>query len=349
MYEDADDESGRSMPVILSSPSQKKNSIQVSADAIVANAAELVKQFTDSLESAADLPLLTEYKSVVTKALVKVGANWKEQFRQAKTDFERVCFLLKAIESANGQHKRGVDKLGLPTTKEEILLVNGKSDGISRRYLSYGKLAIGEGDKETSLTAVTKAVFYAVSSEQLSRALALRCRLLHHLKLFDEAIEDGLKALSLSCSIPETGNVHLNLAHSYLIKNMLSESVSHYIQALTAFVENNIERNLENGLRAVKGLDECLSAMVENKSLLCEPSWKCFRSQAPDVKEIEMKMSPKKSKFNEDVSSNGIDSKFLSSPNCVVRLKHTGCTKSGWTMELNQDVSTDIDMQALKP
>lgn len=144
----------------------------------------------------------------------KVGANWKEQFRQAKTDFERVCFLLKAIEPANGrmglvlhaihylqilllENKRGADKLGLPTTKEEILPVNGKSDGISRRYLSYGKVAIGEGDKETSLTAVTKAVFYAASSEQLSRAFALRCRLLHHLKLFDEAIEDGLKALSV--------------------------------------------------------------------------------------------------------------------------------------------------------
>lgn len=120
---------------------------------------------------------------------------------------------------------------------------------------------------------------------------------------------------------------------------MLSESVSHYIQALTAFAENNIERNLENSIKAVKGLDECLSTIVENKSLLYEPSWKCFRSQAPDLKEIEIKMSSKKSEFNNNVCSDGVDSKLLSSPNCVVRLKHTGCTESGWTMELTRDVS----------
>ncbi|VUZ48394.1 unnamed protein product [Hymenolepis diminuta] len=130
---------------------------------------------------------------------------------------------------------------------------------------------------------------------------------------------------------------------------MLSESICHYTQALTAFVENNIERNLENGIRAAKGLDECLSAIIENKSLLYEPSWKCFRSQAPDLKEIEKKMSSKKSEFNDNVCSNGADSKFLSSPNCVVRLKYTGCTESGWTMELNQDVSTGDILMVERP
>lgn len=100
--------------------------------------------------------------------------------------------------------KQGVDNLGLDVTEEEVLQANGKSDEISRRYLSYGKLAIYEEDFETSLNVLTKAVFYASSSERLSKALALRCQLLHEIQLFDEAIEDGLMALEVSIYIDTT-------------------------------------------------------------------------------------------------------------------------------------------------
>ncbi|KAM3180257.1 hypothetical protein ACTXT7_016639, partial [Hymenolepis weldensis] len=158
-------------------------------------AESLVQKFTDSLESANSQPLVIQFKSIITKALPIIESHWKEEFFKAKTDFQRVCYLLKAIESSTGKYKRGVDKLGLSTTREELLRGNGKSDGISRRYYSYGNLAIMEGDRNSSLAATTKSVFYATSPKQLARALTQRCKILHQIELYDEAIEDGLKVL----------------------------------------------------------------------------------------------------------------------------------------------------------
>nr|CDS30658.1 SET and MYND domain containing protein 4 [Hymenolepis microstoma] len=313
------------------------------------NPAELVQQFTDNLESAANLPLLNEYKFVVGTVLTQFNKNWWNDFHQSTTAFESVCFLLRAIESEVGENRRGVDKLGLSIRTEEILRLHGKSDGISRRYLSYGKLAIREEDKNTSLMAITYSVFYAASSEQLSRALVLRCRFLHHLRLFDEAIEDGLKALSLSCPKSEIGKVHLNLGHCYLRKYMLSESMSHYTQALTAFVESNIERNFKYVSNIIDGLNECFNAIFENKSGPYEPRWKCFRSKAPSIKESKRKRSSRKSKCNKNSRSNTVVSKLLSSPNCAVRLKYTGCISSGWTMEVTHGVSTGDILMVEKP
>lgn len=54
-----------------------------------------------------------------------------------------------------------------------------------------------EGDRNSTLAAITKSVFYATSPKQLARALAQRCKILHQNELYDEAIEDGLKVLKV--------------------------------------------------------------------------------------------------------------------------------------------------------
>ncbi|VDL19353.1 unnamed protein product [Hymenolepis diminuta] len=225
---------------------------------------------------------------------------------------------------------------------EEILQVNGKSNVISKRYLSYGKLAIKERDFGAGLNAITKAVFYAVSPEQLSKALALRCRLLHEIKLFDEAIEDGLMTLRLPCPKSEIGNVHICLARSYQIKSMLIESKAYYVQAIKIFNEN-IERNSDSIRKANKGLEKCFSAGTIEMFM---PKWKCFRSEPPNLREIESEITLSTLERTENDSLCPVNSKLLSVPNNALRLKRTHLD---WTMELAHNVSTGDILLVEKP
>lgn len=51
--------------------------------------------------------LVKKYFRVVNDRMVRVGKKkvWMKQFGEAKTDFERVCFLLKSLEASNeGKH-----------------------------------------------------------------------------------------------------------------------------------------------------------------------------------------------------------------------------------------------------
>ncbi|VDN97053.1 unnamed protein product [Rodentolepis nana] len=317
------------------------------------NTTQLIQQFTDYLESADHLPIIKEYKYIVAKVWNKVGVKGKTAFFQTKTSFERVCFLLRELESIAGQHFRGAEKLGLATSSEEILQINGKSDGISKRYLSYGKLGLRERNKEATLKALTKSVFYAASPEQLSGALGMRCRYLHHLKLYDEAIEDGVKALRLPCPKSEIGKVHLSLASCYHRKKMPFESLLHYTEALTAFVDSGITRSFKYAHSVVKGLDDCFKALDKMSSKPYVPVWKCLRPKAPRVKEWVKEMSPKYSKGNSSSSSssssNAINIKLLSSTNCALSLKYTGTIENGWTLVSTRDVSAGDILMVEKP
>ncbi|VUZ39304.1 unnamed protein product [Hymenolepis diminuta] len=229
----------------------------------------------------------------------------------------KMCCLNLEIEALAGQDKRGVDKLGLD-------------------------LAIKERDFGAGLNAITKAVFYAVSPEQLSKALALRCRLLHEIKLFDEAIEDGLMTLRLPCPKSEIGNVHICLARSYQIKSMLIESKAYYVQAIKIFNEN-IERNSDSIRKANKGLEKCFSAGTIEMFM---PKWKCFRSEPPNLREIESEITLSTLERTENDSLCPVNSKLLSVPNNALRLKRTHLD---WTMELAHNVSTGDILLVEKP
>lgn len=66
------------------------------------DAESLVHKFTNSLESPTSQPLVIQFKSIIDRALPINESHWKEEFFKAKTDFQRVCYLLKAIESSTG-------------------------------------------------------------------------------------------------------------------------------------------------------------------------------------------------------------------------------------------------------
>nr|CUU98056.1 hypothetical transcript [Hymenolepis microstoma] len=305
----------------------------------------LVQTFTDSLESAMHQPLAIQFKCIVCKALSSFGSNWKETFYQFQTDFQRVCWLLKVIESSTGKYKRGVDKLGLNTTREEMLRDNGKSDEISRRYLSYGNLSIMEGDKNSGLTASTKAVFYATSPKQLARALAQRSRALHRCELYDEAIGEALKALKLPCSQSKIGKIHGILGHCYLEKKMFPESKLHYVQALKILTRDDGQNYLE----AERGLKQCISEESKSESHHYEPKWKCFRTKAPDLKEIEQEVALRVTESKMTDSLNADESRLLSVPSNALRLKDARSEGRGWSMKLTRNVSTGEILIVEKP
>lgn len=77
---------------------------------------------------------------------------------------------------------KGVNRLGLTITKEDLNKTNGKSDEISQRYLSYGKLTL----------------FYANTPTQYAEALVHRIKLLFNLELYEQVIRDAKDALKVS-------------------------------------------------------------------------------------------------------------------------------------------------------
>lgn len=139
------------------------------------------------------------------------------------------------------------------------------------------------------------------------------------------------------------GNIHLYLADSYQKKNMSEEARTHYIKALTIFNEEDINRILENSLKATTALSEILSSSDTNSQIQpYVPKFKCIRSKPPNVKEIKKEKFSNKSEASstsEFDRRNAVDFKILSAPNGVVRLKDTGCDKTGYTMEVVRDVS----------
>ena len=138
------------------------------------------------------------------------------------------------------------------------------------------------------------------------------------------------------------GSIHLYLADGYQKKNMLAEARSHYLKALAILNEENINRNLEKCLKATTALNEILlSTDTESQVQPYVRRFKCFRSKPPSVKEIERMSSTNSeaSSTTEHDSRNVVNSKLLSAPGGIVRLKDTGSTKTGFTLEVTRNVS----------
>ncbi|VDN98334.1 unnamed protein product [Rodentolepis nana] len=117
-----------------------------------------------------------EYFRIVNERMAKVGKKkeWLKHFGEAKTDFERVCYLLKSLEASN-EDKTGVGVLGLPTKRDEVVKFNVKSDEFADKILLSLKT---QKDVSKSLDYVNRALFFAESDAAKLRVLGIRGRLL---------------------------------------------------------------------------------------------------------------------------------------------------------------------------
>ncbi|KAM3176864.1 hypothetical protein ACTXT7_005672 [Hymenolepis weldensis] len=301
-----------------------------------------IETFTASHELATQQPLTRKYFSIIQKVTSELDEEWAVEFSRTETDFQRVCFLLKAIQSTNGKDAHGVEVLGLDATKEEFTQKNGKSDEISAKYLAYNSYAKAIDDTDMDLYTLTMAVFYAASPEQKALTYALRCLKLQRLGIFDGSIEDAKSALELPCPEYLVGFVHLALAESYLVKENVALAKQHFESAKDIFIKNSDAGKVE---RANRGIMKCNQKNVSGNAFLEKPKrlWRCIRPKPSAAKVIENK---------EDDEMNKEDSKyecqFISSPTGLVRLKNTG-PSGGWTLKLTQDVSPGDFLIVEKP
>uniref|UniRef100_A0A0R3TDF4 SET domain-containing protein n=1 Tax=Rodentolepis nana TaxID=102285 RepID=A0A0R3TDF4_RODNA len=139
----------------------------------------------------------------------------------------------------------------------------------------------------------------------------------------------------------------------YQKKNMLEEAKSHYIEALSIFNEENSNRNMESCLKATMALGKILSQSDTSSEVQSHvPRFICFRPKPPSVNEVEEKMSindSESSGASEFDRRNVVNSKLLSAPNGIVRLKDTGCAKTGFAMEVTRNVSAGDILLIEKP
>ncbi|VDL19739.1 unnamed protein product [Hymenolepis diminuta] len=117
--------------------------------------------------------------------------EWRKEFDKLETNFDCVFFIMKALECFN-KGEKGIKVLGLPPTKEaNELLTNGKSDAIAKKCMSISDKFYRDHDLMSSLVALNRAYFSAVSKEVKFDILLKRLRLIKSFGV-DEALEEEL-------------------------------------------------------------------------------------------------------------------------------------------------------------
>nr|CDS27389.1 SET and MYND domain containing protein 4 [Hymenolepis microstoma] len=138
-------------------------------------------------------PLVEKYGEVLSQAMACKGEarKWRKEFDKLKTNFDRVFFILKALECFNKDEK-GIRVLGLPPTKEtNTFLTNGKSDAIAKKCLSMSDKFYRERKLMKALVAVNRAYFSAVSKAVKFDILLKRIRLIKKFNV-DEVLEEEM-------------------------------------------------------------------------------------------------------------------------------------------------------------
>ncbi|KAM7536227.1 hypothetical protein Aperf_G00000084196 [Anoplocephala perfoliata] len=297
----------------------------------MADSDDLISQIKKLKKSqlASEQPSMQRYKSMVKKAVSDKfeTAERKRVFRQAKTDFQRICFLLQAFKSS----RKGLEQLIQLAISEEIEEINGKSDRKSELFRLYSAVAWNSKEIDEALSASTNAVFYAVSPEQKALAFARRCNILYNLGLIKEAILDGEYALTFPCPQDEAGHVHLCLGECFRILNNISEARRHFELAISKLTRKEEAGQSELLSRAQQGLTHCTVEMTEIER---PPSWQSFRPQPPQLVKrwTELSSDDLTEEKNEEISC-----RLLSSPKGLLGLKYMG-QKIGWSLQLKKDI-----------
>ncbi|VDL58990.1 unnamed protein product [Hymenolepis diminuta] len=178
----------------------------------------------DASKCGSDHKFVKEYFRIVNERMTKVGRKkeWMKQFGEAKTDFERVCFLLKSLEASN-EGKRGIEVLGLPSKRSEVTKVNVKSDEFSDKILLSLKT---QKSVRGLLNYATRALFFAESEAAKLRAEANRSRILSLLgewKCFraeppEVMSKDSSNCKKVSCKKEKEVSCHLSASPDGLLQ-----------------------------------------------------------------------------------------------------------------------------------
>ncbi|VUZ47349.1 unnamed protein product [Hymenolepis diminuta] len=146
--------------------------------------------------------------------------EWMRDFHMAKTDFERICFLLKAIQNSN----QGFAHFSKLETRGTIARFYGKSDRISELNRLCSLAEWNKNNVSRALHYATSAVFYALSPEQKIMAYSRRCNILFNLGLIQEAIRDGEQSFMIIQTIQDTETFKLPFLQEELVHILLVQT-----------------------------------------------------------------------------------------------------------------------------
>ncbi|CDS43040.1 SET and MYND domain containing protein 4 [Echinococcus multilocularis] len=292
--------------------------------------------------------LVKKYFRIVHESMSKVGKKkeWLKEFGENKTDFQRVCYLLRALEAANAV-KAGIDVLGLPFTREAMSRFNGKSDEASTRIREFSNRLWESRKVMKSLEFYTAALFHAASDSARALALGNRSCVLFSLNCFEEAATDASEALKLGFPQSKAARLHIRIAQCHQRRNHLPEARQHFQEAISLLDHSEVSMKTLLLPLAKRGLLECSTERENTKSMHPSPSesvWKCIRYEPPKFSKSQTIKATKE--LIDDTSETSC--RLLSAPDGTVRLRNTG-RKRGWTLEVTRNVSVGEVLIVDKP
>ncbi|VDL17639.1 unnamed protein product [Hymenolepis diminuta] len=158
---------------------------------------EDIATFMNPLLTAKRHPLLRKYMSVMRDAAFlpeDVSGYFTKQ-----TDFAGVCMYLKVMERHIREYRR--TDLGLPAKREAVILNNGKSDIITKKYLELCQKYCDKKEFEKAIRVANRAYFSALSEQAKFDALKKRCYILLQMEYHAEFLKDAISCLEVGfCS-----------------------------------------------------------------------------------------------------------------------------------------------------
>lgn len=183
---------------------------------------EMLNIFTESQKSATRQPLLQRCVELLDTCLCKIyrNQNWLEEFSRVDTDFERVCYLLRHLQTIEQgrllfttfamidykriyvcvcfyQAKESIRTSTVASIRNKLKRNNGKSDNVSELLRLQSRIHFENEEWRKALRFSTLALFYALSAKQMAISFGQRSIILYTLGLLDEAIQDANEALKV--------------------------------------------------------------------------------------------------------------------------------------------------------
>lgn len=92
----------------------------------------------------------------------------------------------------------GRTELGLPAKREQVILKNGKSDIITKKYLGLCQKYCDKKEFEKAIRVANRAYFSALSEQAKFDALKKRCYILLQMEYHAEFLKDAISCLEVN-------------------------------------------------------------------------------------------------------------------------------------------------------
>ncbi|VDO11380.1 unnamed protein product [Rodentolepis nana] len=210
--------------------------------------------------------------------------------RYMKCRFEIICtesHLLLKLTAKFLTIDNGGTFLGLPNKREEVVIKNGKSDIIAKKYLQLSQKYCDKKEFEKALRAVNKAYFSAFSEDAKFNSLSKRCYVLLQLDYYAEFLQDAVSCLEANTSITKKKVIYLLLSKFY---NQFDNPEKSKFYLEKAYKTEMKEEERKNDVEVLRGeIDKPSHYGVKWKCIHPEPPESLLKFSEPTSENIEEK------------------------------------------------------------